>query len=150
MESSTEEVGLRLPVFLRTLPDKLRDEWPSSGDSHFVCDLKSNGISIVADVLSYALPLGLAWQPDWWQISVVILRKIVFPQLRPIPYIGYNFQGAMITAVHEIEAVCRFQSSSNPMVSNYPSLSFPPSSHPLPVLTPATQARQIPAFRAHQ
>ena len=24
MESSTEEVGLRLPVFLRTLPDMLR------------------------------------------------------------------------------------------------------------------------------
>ena len=27
MESSTEEVGLILPVFLRTLPDMLRDEW---------------------------------------------------------------------------------------------------------------------------
>ena len=145
MESSIEKVGLRLPVFLRILPDMIRDEW------HFVCDLKSNVISIdVADVLSFALPLGLAWQLDWWRISVVIIRRIVFPQLLPIPYIRYNFQGAMITAVYEIEAVCRFQFSTNPMVSNYPPLSFPPSSHPLPVLTPATQAKQIPAFRAHQ
>ena len=141
MESSIQDL---IPVFHRTLPDMLRDVWPSSRDSHFVCDLKSNGISIVADVLWYALPLGLAWQPDWWQISVVILRKIVFPQLLPIPYIRCNFQGAMITAVQEIEAVRRFQSSTNPMVSNYPPLSFPPSSHPLLVLTPATQARQIP------
>ena len=30
--------------------------------------------------------LRLSWQPDWWQISVVVLRKIVFPQLLPIFY----------------------------------------------------------------
>ena len=35
MESSTEEVGLRLPVFLRTLPDMLRDDWPSNGAQSF-------------------------------------------------------------------------------------------------------------------
>ena len=30
MESSTKEVGMILPVFLRTLPDMLRDKWPSN------------------------------------------------------------------------------------------------------------------------
>ena len=58
----------------------------------------------------------------------------------------------MISALHEIEAVCRFQSSTNPMVSNFitPPLPPPLPSHPLPLLTPTTQATQIPAFRAHQ
>ena len=58
----------------------------------------------------------------------------------------------MISALHEIEAVCRFQSSTNAMVSNFitPLLPPPLPSHPLPLFTPATQARQIPAFRAHQ
>ena len=71
MESSTEEVGLRLPVFLRTLPDMIRDEWPSN-EAQSLCVIRLEviyGISIdVADALSYVLPLGLAWQPDWWQI----------------------------------------------------------------------------------
>ena len=55
----------------------------------------------------------------------------------------------MISALHEIEAVYRFQSSTNPMVSNFitPPLSPPLPSHPLTLLTLATQARQIPAFR---
>ena len=58
----------------------------------------------------------------------------------------------MISALHEIEAVCRFQSSTNAMVSNFitPLLPPPLPSHPLPLLMPATQARQIPAFRAHK
>ena len=48
-----------------------------------------------------------------------------------------------------IEAVCRFQSSTYSMISNFISPLLPPplSSHPLPLLTPATQPRQIPAFR---
>ena len=50
----------------------------------------------------------------------------------------------MISALHETEAVCRFQSSTNPIT---PPLPHPLPSHPLPLLTPATQARQIPAFR---
>ena len=58
----------------------------------------------------------------------------------------------MISALHEIEAVCRFQSSTNLMISNSitPPLPHPLPSHPLSLLTPATQARQIPAFLAHQ
>ena len=43
-----------------------------------------------------------------------------------------------------------FQSSSNPMGSINPPLHFPPSFQSLPPLTPATQARQILSFRAHQ
>ena len=36
MESFTKEVGLILPVFLRTLPDMLRDKWPSN-ENHTLC-----------------------------------------------------------------------------------------------------------------
>ena len=44
MEFSTEEVRLRLPVFLGTLPYMLRDDWPSiKRDPHFVCGLNPGG-----------------------------------------------------------------------------------------------------------
>ena len=36
MESSTKEVGMILPVFFRTLPDMLRDKWPSN-ENHTLC-----------------------------------------------------------------------------------------------------------------
>ena len=36
MESSTKEVGMILPVFLWTLPDMLRDKWPSN-ENHTLC-----------------------------------------------------------------------------------------------------------------
>ena len=34
--SPTEEIGLRLPVLLRILPDMIRDEWPSN-EAHIHC-----------------------------------------------------------------------------------------------------------------
>ena len=36
MESSTKEVGLRLPVFLRTPDDMIRDEWRSN-EAYTLC-----------------------------------------------------------------------------------------------------------------
>ena len=111
-------VGLILPVFLRILPDILCDEWPSNLLTRLKCTLcviwskkknkKKTGISIVAVVLSYALPLGLAWQPDWWQISVIMsARNIVFLQNSfQLPMSALILSMYMISALHEIEAVC--------------------------------------------
>ena len=131
-------VGLILPVFLRILPDILCDEWPSNlltRLKYTLCviwsEKKKTGISIVAVVLSYTLPLGLTWQPDWWQISVAMsARKIVFLQ--------NSFQLTMSALILSMYYDFRitwdwgslFQSSTNPLVSNSP---------PLP-LTLATQS----------
>ena len=54
----------------------------------------------------------------------------------------------MISALHEIEAVC-----FNPLLIPWYQITHPPSPSPsntLPPLTPATQPTQIPAFHVHQ
>ena len=91
MESSSEEVDLRLPVFLLTLPDASCVTFTRLAFCVWF-EVKWK-IYCVADVLSYTLPLKISWQSDWWQIlvTVVVLRKIVFPQLLPFLYIRYNF-----------------------------------------------------------
>ena len=140
MDSSTEEVGLMSDLLIF---------W---GGLNTLCVWfevkKKTGISIVAVVLSYALPLELAWQPDWWQISVVMFRtKDSFP--------SNSFQFSMSALILSMCYDFRFkwdwdslfQSSTNPLVSNSPPL---PASNPWPLLTPATQVRQIFTFRAHQ
>ena len=153
-------VGLILPVFLRILPDILCDEWPSNLLTRLKCTLcviwskkkkkKKTGISIVAVVLSYALPLGLAWQPDWWQISVVMsAQNIVFLQ--------NSFQLPMSALILSMYYDFRitwdwgslFQSSTNPLVSNSPPLPL----SPFQSLTPSGACyavRQIFFFRSHQ
>ena len=93
---------------------------------------------IVADVLWYTLPLRLFWQPDFWQISVVVLRKMVFPQLLPIFYICYNFIKVLqIFSLHEIEAVYQIYPW------NQITLSSLPPANPLPILLACEEALRL-------
>ena len=66
---------------------------------------------------------------------MVVLRKIVFPQLLPIFYIRYNFIKVLqIFSLHEIEAVYQFYPWNQ---ITLPSL---PPANPLPLLLACEQA----------
>ena len=151
---TSEQLVWNFLFFLRILPDMLCDEWPSNLLTRLKYTLcliwskKKTGISIVAVVLSYALPLGIAWQPDWWQISVVMsARNIVFLQ--------NSFQLPMSALILSMYYDFRitwdwgslFQSSTNPLVSNSPPL--PPSVQSLTPVDACYAVRQIFTFRVH-
>ena len=79
-------------------------------------------------VIRPTLPLELAWQQDWWQISVVMFRrKDSFP--------SNSFQFSMSALILSMYYDFRitwdwdslFQSSTNPRVSNSPPLLLSPS-----------------------
>ena len=135
MESSSEEVGLRLPDFLLTLPD-MPLVWPLTRLA--LCVLFE---FIVADVLSYTLPLRLSWQPDWRQISVVELRKIVFPQLLPIFYWFAIFLSRYYRFLHymrlrQFTSFIHYWSHGIKL----PSHPFPAAPSPLPLLLACERA----------
>ena len=132
--------------------------------------------------------LRLSWQPDWWQISVVVLRKIVFPQLLPIFYWSAIILWRYYRFPHHLRL--RQFTSFNPLLIPWNQVTLPsllsllpipyPFCYPVkrlsvwgkgdknPVIfsdhtfskqkaflqatlfSPATQAKQILAFRAHQ
>ena len=137
MDSSTEEVGLILPVFLRILPDMLCDEWPPNlltRLKYTLCVIWSKNKNWNFNCRSCAvirptLPLELASQPEWWQISVVMsARNTVFLKILPIFYVHFNFINVLWFSYYM--RLRQFVS----IVYSSPSIKFP--THPSPLRIP--------------
>ena len=137
MDSSTKEVGLRLPVFLRILPDMICDEWPSNLLTRLKYTLcqnwskkkrKWNFNCRSCTVIRPTLPLELAWQQDWWQISVVMFRR---KDSFPSNSFQFSMSALILSMYYDFGLTwdwgSLFQSSTNPLVSNSPPLPPPPS-----------------------
>ena len=140
MESSSEEVGLRLPVFLLTLPD-MPLMWPLTRLALCVWfEVKWNFYCRRCAVI-YSTPETFLTTRLVTNFSGII-TKDSFPSTPPnFLLIRYNFiEVLQISALHEIEAVYQFYSSPNPKESNHPPLpSFlppppPAAPNPLPLL----------------
>ena len=158
MDSSTEEVGLILPVFLRKLSDMLCDEWPSNlltrlkytlcliwGEKKWDWNFNCRSCAVIRPTPGTCLTTGLVTN-----FSRNVRTKYSFPSnsfqfststLILSMYMYYDFRitwdwGSL------------FQSSTNPLVSNSPPI--PPPFESLIPVDACYAVRQIFTFRPHQ
>ena len=140
MESFSEEVGLKTSCFSPYTDayascvtfNKTRTLWVIW--RNFYC----RRCTVIYPTPETFLTTGLG------QISVAVLRKIVFPQLLPIFY----WSAIILSRYYRFPHYMRLRqftsfNLTNPMESNYPTLPSPLAPNPLPLLLACEQALSL-------
>ena len=155
MDSSTEEVGLKLPVFLLILPDMLWDEWPSN----LLTRLKYTSCVIWSEKKDWNFNCRncavIHPTPGTWLTTGLVTNFSRYLRAKdsfPSNSFQFSMSALILSTCYDFcitwDWGSLFQSSTNPLVSNSPPLP-PPPSNPLTPFDACYPVRQIFTFRAH-